>query len=197
MDTTFLTEIFQTIPEKKHKMKFQATHHIRSASHFQDLTPTEEVVTEPPTEEQELTFIKPPNSYMANVGSRVTFTAKYLPGSQTAESKNEMILGSKLSRVHYCTTQVYTHQSYKEAKLTYSVVETASIRWSMGGKMVAGQDPIWDRVYQNEKGDLVIQTVREEDKGVVSAILSTENNELIANSALKIGRYNSLLDCVE
>ena len=47
---------------------------------YQDLAPTEEVVTVPPTEGSDLEFISRPSSYMANLGSRVTFTSSYLPG---------------------------------------------------------------------------------------------------------------------
>lgn len=52
--------------------------------------------------------------------------------------------------------------------------------------MVRGTKSDEDRIYQNDNGDLVIQDVQEKDGGVVSAILFTGENELVANSALKI-----------
>lgn len=44
-----------------------------------DLAPTEQVVTVPPTEGSDLEFISRPSSYMANLGSKVTFTSSFLP----------------------------------------------------------------------------------------------------------------------
>ena len=46
-----------------------------------------------------------------------------------------------------------------------------------------------DRIYQDEEGNLVVQDVEEKDEGVISCILFTGDNELVANSALRIGDY--------
>ena len=52
---------------------------------------------------------------------------------------------------------------------------------------MTGRQKEQNRIYQDENGSLVIQDVQEKDEGVISCILFTGSNELVANSALKIG----------
>ena len=52
---------------------------------------------------------------------------------------------------------------------------------------MGGRNKEQSRIYQNQEDSLVIQGVQEKDAGVISCILFTGDNELIANSALNIG----------
>ena len=65
--------------------------------------------------------------------------------------------------------------------------DNGNVRWSVGGKIVGGRNKEQSRIYQNQDNSLVIQGVQEKDAGVISCILFTGDNELIANSALNIG----------